>query len=362
MALLLYVQKQLARQQRPKSVRAIKAGEAEEEEEKEGEDADMEDLGRSKKPQKSWEAFAGEGEDQEPEAEEKEEAAEPRAGRKRGRVDGGAAPGATAPKSREPPTSAAMSSDAVQALLDAWEAEGGSDDEGGKGKARAKRKRDSVAASSWIHEDRNVPLDFMSADAAHSVLTVRPPPAKRQRGVQVGWAGAENKVDALRRSGLRFAPDGRLVVEDVPETEGKEPEKKFTIGTDTKKLKPLSQLAAKRAARAKAKAVARVERRSAHVIKGLDSFKPGKKKAAGDVQRQGQSLKPYAYVKLNPKVTKEKFKDKAVKSFERVLKGAKNGILKGQKARAQQLKQKKAKEAKKQRKMKSSRPHKPNAR
>eukprot|EP00435_Cladocopium_sp_Y103_P055020 s5_g18.t1 len=63
----------------------------------------------------------------------------------------------------------------------------------GRGK-QGKRKRTDVAASTWIQEDGDVPIDFMSADAAHSVLTVSAPPSKRIRGTQVGNAGAENKA------------------------------------------------------------------------------------------------------------------------------------------------------------------------
>ncbi|CAE8668627.1 unnamed protein product, partial [Polarella glacialis] len=95
----------------------------------------------------------------------------------------------------------------------------------------------------------------------------------------------------------------------------------------------LQQLAAKRLARAKAKAKARVDRRGAHLIKGLDSFKPGKKKSQGDAKRKGSKLEPFAYVRLNPKVTKEKYKGKATDSFAKVIRGAKKGVLKGAKAR-----------------------------
>jgi len=193
----------------------------------------------------------------------------------------------------------------------------------------------------------------MSADAAHSVLTVRPPQMKRRRGAEADARGATNKADALRRFGLRFAEDGRLVVDEEKATEQSKGEDAeggegniFTAGEAPKRGKALSRLAEMRASRAKAKAKARLERRT-HIVKGLDSFKPGKKKASGDATRKGSNLEPYAFVRLNPKVTKEKFKNKAAQSFERVVQGVKKGVLKGRKAKARDKKHQIAMQAKK---------------
>merc|ERR1712228_657645 len=102
-----------------------------------------------------------------------------------------------------------------------------------------------------------------------------------------------------------------------------------------------------RKARALTRMKAKYEHRGTHVVKGLDGFKPGKKKAQGDATRKSK-LKPYAYVRLNPKVTKEKFKDKASKSFSKIVQGAKKGVVKGLKAKAQDMKVRKAAEARKQ--------------
>eukprot|EP00931_Biecheleriopsis_adriatica_P086974 TRINITY_DN61502_c0_g1_i1.p1 TRINITY_DN61502_c0_g1~~TRINITY_DN61502_c0_g1_i1.p1 ORF type:complete len:1372 (+),score=411.46 TRINITY_DN61502_c0_g1_i1:140-4117(+) len=346
--LLQHVQKQLARQQRPKGVRENKAADQEAEEQEEDTQTSGGKRGK-KKVAESWESFkAGDEAEADGEGDDDMDGGESKAARKRTRRDGEGGP-----KTKEPPTSAVMAHDAVQALLDAWEEESDGDGEGRRRGARAgkaKRKRGEVSASTWIQEDQDVPVDFMSADAAHSVLTVRPPPSKRMRGTEVGEAGAENKADALRRNGLRFSDDGRLVVDEDKVEESEEAATgKFTIGTETKKPKALTQLAAQRAARAQAKAVARAARKGSHIIKGLDSYKPGKKKAQGDARRKGSKLEPFAYVRLNPKVTKEKFKGKATESFSKVIKGAKKGVLKGMKARARDMKQKQARDAKKKR-------------
>eukprot|EP00930_Biecheleria_cincta_P067354 TRINITY_DN5388_c0_g1_i1.p1 TRINITY_DN5388_c0_g1~~TRINITY_DN5388_c0_g1_i1.p1 ORF type:complete len:1401 (+),score=326.79 TRINITY_DN5388_c0_g1_i1:64-4203(+) len=374
--LLQHVQKQLARQQRPKAVRDAKAGEGDGDEEPE-EDPKASRRGSRKGSKaagaaESYESFkAGDEGDNIDDDDDDMDGGSGKAARKRarGRDEGEGTTTAASSgnrKSREPPTSAVMAHGAVQALLDAWEAE--SDSEGGEkgGKRKTKRKRGEVsAASTWITEDQEVPVDFMSADAAHSVLTVRAPPSKRRKGTEVGNAGAENKIDSLRRSGLRFAEDGRLVVdEEKAEAEDENSKSgKFNVGTDSQtKPKALSQLAAQRRARAEAKARARSARKGSHIVKGLDTFKPGKKKAQGDARRKSK-FEPYAYIRLNPKVTKEKFKSKATESFSKVVKGAKKGVLKGMKARVKDMKHKKAAEDKKRRKAKfNQKSHKPGSR
>ena len=62
----------------------------------------------------------------------------------------------------------------------------------------------------FLCQDKDVPLDFMSADAAHSVLTVRPPQRKRRRGAEQGLAGAQ--------APLRFTVQGISLYEEFPFT------------------------------------------------------------------------------------------------------------------------------------------------
>lgn len=345
--LLLYIQKRLARQQRPKGALARGEDADEDEEEEAGEDASKGNRRAKrekgeKKEKKAKDAAANYDAFQE----EDVDADEAPTGRKR-RVR--PAPGAVA--SKEPPTSGVMAHEQVQTLLDAWEAESDNEEGGKKRHGRrggdltggGKRKRGEVEATTWIHEEKDVPLDFMSADAAHSVVTSRPAPQKRSRGNE---ADATNKTDALRRSGLTFANDGRLVVADT-EDDGKEDGKdeeeggKFSIGTHGGPRRPkaaLSLLAGRRRAHAEAKAQARAEKRNAHQVKGLDIYAPTKKNAEGDAKRKGSKLQPYAYVRLNPKVTKEKFRNKAIGTFSKVITGAKAGVLKGMKAKKRDTK------------------------
>jgi len=333
--LLTYVQRQHARRQRPASAKGVAAEEEDEENDEKG-DAEMEDAQGGPKNKKSWDAFQ-EGDDKEAlDKDGDDDMGDSRAGKKRARAS----------KDVEPRASPVMAHEAMQSLLDAWEAE--SDEEGANSSRKGKRKRGEVGASStWIHEDANVPLDFMSADAAHSVLTTRPPQRKRIRAEAEGPAGAENRADALRRHGLRFADDGRLVVDDTVE-EGKGSDEddddegkqgKFNVGVAGKEPKALSKLAELRAKKLQNKAKMRIERKG-HLVKGLDEYKPGKTKAAGDAKRKGKSLNPFAYVRLNPKVTKEKFRKDSMDSFSKVIKGAKKGVLKGNKAKARDAKNK----------------------
>lgn len=337
-ALLRHVQKQFTRLGRPQTVREKGADDdwdKEEDEEETSGGVEGRKAKREKKPEETketWESFkAGDEAEQDLEDGEKTEKVKKRS---RGAKN-------------EPPTEFVMAHNAVQALLDAWEA-----DEEGKGK-QGKRKRTDVAASTWIQEDGNVPIDFMSADAAHSVLTVRAPPSKKIRGAQVGNAGAENQVDALRRNGLRFAADGRLVVDETAEVM-EDQRKEFSHGMASEKPKALSQLAMQRKARAEARAKAKAAKKGVHLIKGLDTYKPGRKKAQGDAQRKGSKLEPFAYVRLNPKVTKEKFKTKATETFAKVVQGAKKGVVKGMKARAREQKLKHAREVKKRKQARST--------
>lgn len=335
--LLQYVQRQLARKQRPRTILAAGGDE----------DAEMEDA--DERP--SWAAFeAASGGAFDADAEIVGSAGRATKRKRAAARSAAAAAAGAAPRgSVEPVTSPVMAHESVQALLDAWEAE--SDGEGGGG--GRKRKHDSAAATTWIHEDREAPLDFMSADAAHSVLTTRPAQQKRQRG---GEGGAVGKAETLRRHGLRFAEDGRLVVDEAveraaAEKEGGDDEPKFAVGEDTtgarKKLKPLSRLAAIREARVQARARVKLEK-GGHLIKGLDNYRPGtKSRGQGDARRPGTKLEPYAYVRLNPRIAKEKFKKRAIQSFAKVIKGAKQGVLKGKKAKARDQKIRAFKEAQK---------------
>lgn len=347
--LLNHVQRALARLRRPKTVKERK------EEDGGEEDVDMEPA--RGKPTKSWETFNKEEEGDD--GIEEEVGVNKRARKLRRAVAKAAADGENvdmpsaeakpaAAASREPPNSAVTAHDAIQSLLDAWEAEG--EGKGKKGRDGKKRKHDVTESSTWIHEDQDVPLDFMSADAAHSVLTVRPPQQKRQRANESGAAGAQNRVEALRRSGLCFAEDGRLIVSEEAEMAGDgegEETKLFNHGTSAKSGTPLSHLAEMRRKRQAAKARARLAKGGGlHLIQGLDQYKP-KKNSQGDAKRKGQTVDPYAYVRLNPKVVREKFKDKATASFSRLVKGVKQGVLRGKKAKLRDAKKQKAAENKK---------------
>lgn len=279
---------------------------------------------------KKWEDFDGEDDD---------DAVSAPAG-KRGKAE----PGQKEGKGKLP-AAANITDESVLQILDAWENESDLDsDEGGPKRRAAKlsrrkrgREKEAVSGSMWIAEDGDAPIDFMSTAAAHSFITSQPRQSKRQRGadISVGGASAENKIDALRRLGLSYTADGRLVVnEDFEEKGDADDENGGEFAAS--KAKPLSELAAKRDARAKAKAKARVAKR-AHRLKGLDEFKP-KKKSAGDARKQGAKHEPYAYIQLNPRLVKEKHKGKAVESLSKVIKGAKKGVLKGQKAKRQDIK------------------------
>jgi len=343
--LLHYVQKQLARKQRPKTVLQSGGGEDEDEEEED------QKPGRRRKAKKSKAMDVEMDDDDDDDGPKKKSYADFQAGDDDATGDGPAGGSKKRSRNIEPATSRVAAHEAVQQLLDSWE-----DEEEGKkpGKREreggGKRKHGTVLSSTWIREDQDAPLDFMSSDAAHSVMTTRQPQQKRRRGEEVGKSGATSREEALRREGLKFAEDGRLVVEDMeePEEKGEDDDEEggFSHGTAGKKVGALSKLAEMRKNRAEAKRAVKVERRRNHQMKGMEQYKP-KNKSQGDARRKGQKLEPFAYISLNPKVTKEKFKERATKSFAKVVQGAKKGIVKGLKAKNKDAKVKKSAEDRK---------------
>merc|ERR1711904_743919 len=211
-------------------------------------------------------------------------------------------------------------------------------------KGKRKRNEDEGQSATWIKEDGDIPLDFMSADAAHAVLTLRPN-RKKARNVESGTF--QSKSDALRfGKGLKVAEDGRLIVEEEPDEQDEKKKAGFSIGTDSgkKSQKSLSHLAQLRNKKRETRLAARREK-SAHQVKGLSSYAPGAK-GEGDKDTRKDKLEPYAYIRLNPKVGKERHKHKAVGSFKKVIKGAKQGIAKGLKSVGRQRKIKQAEKTK----------------
>ena len=140
--------------------------------------------------------------------------------------------------------------------------------------------------------------------------------------------------------GLSVDSEGRLVVdeEESDEDESEEKPKMFSLGqtpgVSTGSAKGKKTLSSLRALRER-KRLANVERRGLRT-KGLNNFAPGKK-AQGDVMRKGAKHEPFAYVSLNPKLSKERHKGKVVQSLKGIVKGAKKGTLRGQKAHKQQI-------------------------
>ncbi|KAF4670710.1 hypothetical protein FOL47_001859 [Perkinsus chesapeaki] len=109
--------------------------------------------------------------------------------------------------------------------------------------------------------------------------------------------------------------DGKIIVEAPEEpTTNKKPE--MEDAAIAIKKKGLGRLAEIRAAKKGARRA-----RLQHEVKGLDQCAPGSKnRGSGDAQRQSAALQPYAYVRLNPKLVKEKFKSESIRSIDRVVK------------------------------------------
>jgi len=129
-------------------------------------------------------------------------------------------------------------------------------------------------------------------------------------------ADAKRNADA----GLIFAPDGKMVVrEEGEESDSDDEGGRFTQGGSTgskaKSLGALKSIREEREERKKQKARAK----NSHAVRGLMHYDTQKNGARGDAKRKGQALDPYAYVSLNPRLMREKHRDKAIRSFKEVV-------------------------------------------
>ncbi|CBZ52405.1 conserved hypothetical protein [Neospora caninum Liverpool] len=230
----------------------------------------------------------------------------------------------------------------MKQLLDAFEEEDDSDTEGRRNRNRKRTRATSGDASTegvMLLEDSagELPLDFCSAAAAHRVI-LNQPLAKHRRRILP--EAERNKV-----ANLTWNEEGRLV---IPENEDEEDDRDpgFTIGKVSsaaagpnagrgaeKKSSSPSALAKNRkvaqqgvqrknlsclAARREAMKSAREERRRGHFVqKSGDEFKA--KKARGDV-KQNNKVEPFAYIRLNRVMLREKHRPQALQSLATLVK------------------------------------------
>lgn len=140
-----------------------------------------------------------------------------------------------------------------------------------------------------------------------------------------------NKVEFARKrskpilsSDVKLSCDGRLLVEDE------------TIAAGPKKTVSLSDLAelrdkfnatkkakvAEKAGGKKTTVVTAITKRNRrkHELVGLSQYAPRKANAFGDSKRSEQDTDPFAYVRLNPSLIREKYKGNAVNSLSQVIK------------------------------------------
>jgi len=185
-----------------------------------------------------------------------------------------------------------------------------------EGRKRKTRKRNAVELE--IHEDEDDVVDFLGQDtSAHLVATT-----KRRK---------LNQPDEEIKK-LKVGDDGKLIVEEseseseIEEAKPRNKEKPLLAPGSKKSLSKLQALRKKRALPKKTKKTTT----KGHTVKGLESFAPNKK-GRGDAKKKN-TMDPYAYVKFNNKLFKEKHKSKAVSSFETVTQGGKKA-LKGRKAK-----------------------------
>jgi ribosomal RNA-processing protein 12 len=189
---------------------------------------------------------------------------------------------------------------------------------------RARAEDATHVGARWLKEDADVPIDFMTPQAAAQVLVTAPNPRKKRK--QEGMSD----VERLRAAGLQVGEDGKLVLLEEAEEEPKENPFLASKKDPAPKKKAVSKLTQLRNVRAQKKA-AQTKKRG-HTVRGFDDFAPGRG-AGGDAMRKGAKVEPFAYLKLNPRLAKEKKKTKAMGTINKVVRKAKVGTEKGMKAR-----------------------------
>jgi hypothetical protein len=129
--------------------------------------------------------------------------------------------------------------------------------------------------------------------------------------------------------------DGRLVVEEESDSETEKVDKNRTIPKRVS-LSDLAELRDRHNALKKAKLAENVafkkgnvrnsesretakRNRRKHELIGLNQYAPKKANAFGDSKKSEQDTDPYAYVRLNPSLIREKYKGNAINSLSQVI-------------------------------------------
>jgi len=130
---------------------------------------------------------------------------------------------------------------------------------------------------------------------------------------------------------VKLSSDGRIVVEDE-ETPTETNAKKTVSLSDLAELRDKfnalkkAKVAEKAASGKRSLSSLRSEQavtkrnRRKHELVGLSQYAPGKSNAFGDAKRSEQDTDPFAYVRLNPSLIREKYKGNAVNSLSQVIK------------------------------------------
>ncbi|KAL8437407.1 hypothetical protein ACSSS7_001002 [Eimeria intestinalis] len=194
----------------------------------------------------------------------------------------------------------------LKSLLDAFEAD--SEDER-RSRGQRKRQASSVPAGGLCvfegadgADASSAVLDFCSVSAAQQILVGMQP--RKDRRTEQAERGAKRE---RKFSMVKVNEEGKIVIEE--EEEDAQDENGTSGSSSSGGKKNLSCLAARRAALREM----RKQQSGGHILQrsGAD-FKA--KKAKGDLKTKG-GVEPYAFVKLNRGVLKEKYRAQAVRSL-----------------------------------------------
>jgi hypothetical protein len=127
---------------------------------------------------------------------------------------------------------------------------------------------------------------------------------------------------------IKLSSDGKMIVEES-DLEEEAPVKKRVSLSDlaelrnkadaVRKAKMVEQGSSKMTTRSKKAAVETKRNRRRHELIGLTQFAPRKAHAFGDAKRSAADTDPFAYVRLNPSLVREKYRGNALSALSQVI-------------------------------------------
>jgi hypothetical protein len=201
-----------------------------------------------------------------------------------------------------------------------------------KRRVRQAKARDLKDDMSDFDDSENEDDDASSASSEEEEEIVMREDDERPIDLMSNRVPLVRKRDIVKKktsSSAKIHSDGRLIVEDEESNELVTAQPKRMCLADLAELRDKSN-AMKKAKMAERGSVGSLKSNSKkmkdskrlrrkHELTGLTQFAPKKAHAFGDAKRSQQETDPFAYVRLNPSLIREKYKGNAIKSLSQVV-------------------------------------------